>query len=116
VASTDDVRTFAATLPRAYEAIVRNRIKFRVGSIVFLALSSDETVMGFGYPKEEREALVASEPDKFAMPGQSDLRYHWVHCRLDAIDRAEMEELIVDAWAMCVPKRVRNDYLAQFRQ
>jgi len=106
VVTIEDVRAFASQLPRAYEALVRDRVKFRVGRIVFLAFSRDETIMGFGFPKDERAALVAAEPDKFLMPGQSDLRYHWVHVRLAAIDRAEMQELVLDAWRMCVPKSV----------
>jgi len=108
----DDVREFASRLPRAYEALVRDRVKFRVGRIVFLAFSREELIMGFGFPKEERAALVAAEPDKFLMPGQSDLRYHWVHVRMSAIDQVEMEELVLDAWRMCVPKRVAAEYLA----
>jgi hypothetical protein len=106
----DDVRAFASELPRAYEVLVRDRVKFRVGRIVFVAFSRDETIMGFGFPKEEREALVGAEPDKFLMPGQSDLRYNWVHVRLTAIDQAEMEELVLDAWRMCVPKSVAAAY------
>jgi hypothetical protein len=112
VVTIDDVREFASQLPRAYEALVRDRVKFRVGRIVFVAFSRDEQIMGFGFPKEEREALVAAEPGKFLMPGESDLRYHWVHVRLSAIDQAEMRELVLDAWRMCVPKRVAADYLA----
>jgi hypothetical protein len=112
VVTIDDVRAFARQLPRAYEALVRDRVKYRVGRIVFLAFSPDEQIMGFGFPKEERAALVAAEPDKFLMPLQSDLRYHWVRVRLAAIDQAEMEELVLDAWRMCVPKRVAADYLA----
>jgi hypothetical protein len=112
VVTIDDVRELTSSLPRAYEALVRDNVKFRVGRIVFLAFSRDEQIMGFGFPKEEREALVASEPDKFLMPGQSDLRYHWVHVRLAAIDQAEMEELVLDAWRMCVPKKVAAEYLA----
>jgi len=107
----DDVRAFAATLPRAYEAVVRDRIKFRVGRIVFLALSRDETLMGFAYPREQREALVAGEPEKFLMPEPADLRYQWVRCRLAAIGPAELRELVVDAWRMCVPKKVWTEYL-----
>jgi hypothetical protein len=111
VVTIEDVRTFASTLPRAYEALVRDRVKFRVGRIVFLAFSRDETIMGFGFPKEERAALVAAEPEKFFMPGKSDLRYHWVQVRLAAIDQAEMQELVLDAWRMCVPKGVAATYL-----
>jgi hypothetical protein len=101
-----DVRRIALSLPRSYEALVRDRVKFRVGRIVYLALSADETVMGFAYPKEERAALVASQPDKFLMPVRSDERYNWVRVRLAAIDEEELREIVVEAWRMVVPKRV----------
>jgi hypothetical protein len=113
VTNLDAVRTLALSLPRSYEALVHDRVKFRVGRIVYLAFSRDETVMGFAFPKEEREALVASEPEKFMMPGQGDMRYHWVHVRLAAIDDEEMRELVLDAWRMVVPKRVAADHLGE---
>lgn len=100
----DDVRREALSLPRAYEALVRDRIKFRVGRIVFLAASRDETLLGFGFPKEEREALVASEPQKFMLPKASDMRYNWAVVRLGAIDRAELAEIVFEAWCLVVPK------------
>ncbi len=106
----DDGRAIAATLPRSYEALVRHQVKFRVGQMVYAAFSRDEMVMGFGFPREEREALVASEPDKFLMPRLSDMRYRWVCLRLDAIDVDELRELLVDAWRMCVPKKVAAAY------
>jgi hypothetical protein len=105
-----DVRGYVLTLPRAYEVLVRGRIKFRVGQIVFVAFSRDETVMGFGFPKEWRQALVENEPEKFMLPGQSDLRFNWVCVRLDAIDEEEMRELALNAWAMVVPKYVSEPY------
>ena len=86
--------------------VVRDRIKFRIGQIVYLAFSRDESVMGFAFPKEERAGLIASEPDKFSLPSQSDMRYNWVHVRLDAIDEVELREIVVEAWRMCVPKSV----------
>jgi hypothetical protein len=107
------VRELALTLPRSYEAFVRDRVKFRVGRIVYLAFSRDETQMGFAFPKEEREALVASEPHKFMMPAPSDLRYNWVEVRLDAIDDAEMREIVIEAWRMVVPKRVAAEHLME---
>lgn len=106
----DEVRSFAMTLPRTIEVLVHDRVKFRVGQIVYVSFSRDETVMGFGFPKEEREALIQSDPDKFLMPVQSDMRYNWVQVRLDAIDHAEMRELVLDAWRMVVPKRVAAAY------
>ena len=109
--SLDAVRALALSLPRTTEALVRDRVKFRVGQIVYLAFSRDETLMGFAFPKEEREALVASEPDKFRMPETSDLRFNWVVVALDAIDDDEMRELVQDAWRMVVPKRLAAEVL-----
>jgi hypothetical protein len=106
VITVDDVRRIVAPLPRAYEVVVRDQIKFRVAQIVFVAFSCDETVMGVGFPKEEREAMVAAEPDKFMLPRKSDMRYNWIHVRLDAIDLEELRELVIDGWRMCVPKKV----------
>jgi hypothetical protein len=100
----DDVRREALALPRAYEAVVRDRIKFRVGRIVFLAASRDETLLGFGFPKEEREGLVASEQDKFMLPRPADTRYNLAVVRLDSIDRVELSELVFEAWCLAVPK------------
>jgi hypothetical protein len=111
VVTIDDVRAIALSLPRAYEALVSDRVKFRVGRIVFLSLSPDETVMGFGFPREEREALVASDPATFLMPLRSDERYNWVRVRLAEIDEAELSEIVIDAWRMVVPKRVAAAHL-----
>ena len=104
--TVDDVRRITSTLPRSYEVVVGDRIKFRIGRIVYLAFSRDETVMGFAFPKEERSGLVESEPEKFMLPRPSDMRYNWVHVRLDAIDLVELREIVIEAWRMCVPKKV----------
>ncbi len=106
----DDARAIVAPLPRSYEALVRDRVKFRVGQIVYAAFSHDESEMGFAFPKEERDALVASEPDKFFLPRPSELRFRWVCVRLDALDVDELRELLIDAWRMVVPKKVANAY------
>jgi hypothetical protein len=111
VITVDDVREFALTLPRAYEVFVRGRVKFRVGQIVFVAFSRDETTMGFGFPKEWRQALVETSPEKFLLPGESDLRFNWVCVRTDAIEVEEMRELVLDAWALCVPKYVSAPFV-----
>lgn len=110
--TNDEVRAFAIALPRSSEALVRGRVKFRIGRIVYLSLSRDGAVMGFAFPREWRDALVESEPEKFSLPSQSDLRYHWVHVRLAAIDADEMRDLVEDAWAFTVPKRVAEEYAA----
>jgi len=104
------VREYALTLPRSYEAEVRGRVRFRVGRIVYLGFSRDASIMGFAFPKEWRQALIDSEPHKFLMPSLSDQRWNWVLVRLTEIDDAEMRDLVLDAWAMVVPKRVAAPY------
>jgi hypothetical protein len=99
-----DVRALAGTLPRSSEHLIRDRVRFRVGSIVYVALSRDETTMGFAYPREERDALIAGEPDLFFLPGASDLRFQWVCCHLARLDHGYMTELVTHAWRMVVPK------------
>jgi hypothetical protein len=108
VVTIDDIRPLALSLPRTTEALVRDRVKFRVGRIVYLAFSRDETQMGFAFPKEWRDVLVGSDPEKFLMPTAGDLRYNWVEVRLAALEIDEMRELVMDAWRMVVPKSVAD--------
>ena len=108
--TVDDIRRLTSTLPRSEEHLIRDRVKFRVGRIVYAALSRDETTMGCGFPKEEREAAIAAEPDKFFMPRVSDQRFNWIEVNLAALGEQEMRELVVDAWRMAVPKRVAAAY------
>jgi len=107
-----DVRPLALSLPRTHEGLVRGRVKFYVGRIVFLAFARDETMMGFGFPKEWRDAALEAEPEKFVRPKTADLRYNWLVVRLAASDQAEMYDLVTEAWSMCVPKRVLDEWMA----
>ena len=110
MAVIEDVRPLGAGLERSYQVYVRGRLKFRVKQIVYVAFSLDESVMGFAFPKEERAALVASEPRKFHMPSESDVRFNWVHVNPAAVDPAEARELVVDAWRMVVPRKLSRAY------
>ena len=110
VAVLDDVRPLGSELKRSYEVYVRGRLKFRVNQIVYVAFSEDETIMGFAFPREERAALVASEPLKFHLPPPSDLRFNWVDAALAELDPAEARELVVDAWRMVIPQKLSRAY------
>jgi hypothetical protein len=114
--SVEAVRSIASTLPRSYEVTVRGRVKFRVGQLVYVAFERDENIMGFAFPKEFRDSLVDSDPDKFLLPRPSDLRYNWVCVRLDALDREELSALVISAWRMCVPKKVYAAYADQLQR
>ena len=60
--------------------------RFRVEQIVYLGFSRDQAEMGFAFPKEWRPALVESEPEKFFLLRESELRWNWVCVRLEALD------------------------------
>ena len=110
----DAVIAFGLTLPRSYDVLVRDQRKLRVGRIVYVALSRDESVIGFAFPKDERDALVASDPSRFRLPARpSDLRYRWCEAYLDQLDDAEMRELVLDAWCMCVPPSLAHAELSR---
>lgn len=113
MATGDDVREIANGLPRTVQRLVRDRVKFNVGRIVYAALSRDELTLGCGFPKEERDAMIAAEPGKFSMPSVGDQRYHWIHVDLSAVDVEELRELVTDAWRMCAPKTVVREYDAR---
>jgi hypothetical protein len=106
-----DVRAWALSLPRTEEHLIRDYVKFRVGRIVYATVSPDETILGFGFPREERAPLIASEPDRFLLERRGDERYNWIDARMATLSRAEAREFIIDAWRMVVPKRVAAEFL-----
>lgn len=106
--TADDVRRVGLALPRTYERQVRGRWKLKVGQIVYVAFSLDERAMGFGFPRAERDGLVASDPETFFLPPAADLRYQWVCAHLPRLDHDEMRELVTDAWRMCVPRMLHD--------
>ena len=108
----DEIRAVALGLPRAREGEVRGRVKFYIGQIVFVAMERDEGLMGFGFPKDFRDAALEAEPEKFVRPRTSDLRYNWLVVRMAAIEREEMVDLVTEAWSMCVPKKVLAEWMA----
>ncbi|MGP8001629.1 MAG: MmcQ/YjbR family DNA-binding protein [Streptosporangiaceae bacterium] len=109
--TTADVRQVALSLPRTEEHLIHDRVKFRVGRIVYAALSRDEAILGFGFPRDERAALIAAEPDRFLLARASDARYQWINARMATLSVAEMREFVTDAWCMVVPKRLAAAHL-----
>jgi len=110
-----EIRAWALALPRTEEHLIRDYVKFRIGRIVYASVSPDETVMGFAFPKEERAALIAAEPDRFLLERLSDQRYNWIDARMETLGRAEAREFLTDAWRMVVPKRVAAEHLGELR-
>lgn len=106
--TADDVRRVGLALPRTYEFFTGGRYKLKVRQIVYVGFSKDETLMGFGYPKDARDGLIESDPETFFLPPARDLRYQWVCAHLDRLDAGEMRELVTDAWRMCSPQMLHD--------
>ena len=103
--TVDDVLAYAADFERSYVAVVHGRIKLRVGQIVYVAFSRDETTMGFALPEggatgtgrlRPRALLAARSSRTCGSTGWST--------RLDRLELDEMHEFVLDAWGMVVPK------------
>ena len=111
VVTLDDVRAWALALPRTEEHLIRDYVKYRIGRIVYASVSPDEMIMGFAFPRDERAALIAAEPERFLLERLSDARYNWIDARMTTLSRAEAREFIIDAWRMVVPKRLAAEHL-----
>jgi hypothetical protein len=115
VITMHEVRACALSFPRTQEHLIRDYVKFRVGRIVYATVSPDEEILGIGFPREERPALIAAEPDRFLLERSSDARYNWIDAWMSALSPAEARELITDAWQMVVPARVATAHLGPER-
>ncbi|MCW2797384.1 hypothetical protein [Nocardioides sp.] len=106
--TSDDVRRVGLALPRTWEFFTGGRAKLKVKQIVYCAFSADETLMGFGFPRAERDGLIASDPETFFLPPTRDLRYQWVCAHLARLEHEEMREFVTEAWRMCVPQMLHD--------
>jgi hypothetical protein len=111
VATEDDVRRIALSLPETIEKPWFGTPGFRVKDKGFLRIRSEAEggLVVFVADLGEKEALLASEPDKFFTTPHYD-GYPTVLVNLPAIDEDELAELITDSWRLRAPKRVLKAY------
>jgi hypothetical protein len=127
MATWDDVREAALALPETAERTSRGCAQWRVKDKGFVwerpLRASDERALGDAAPKGPilgvrvehlgaKEALLSSDPDVFFTTPHFD-GYPAVLVRLGAIDVAELEELLTEAWLARAPKRLADAFLAK---
>ena len=107
MATEDDVRRIALSLPETTEKPWYNTPGFRVKDKGFLRIRSEAEggLVVFMADLEEKEALLASDPDKFFTTPHYD-GYPAVLVNLPAVDVDGLRELITDSWRVKAPKRV----------
>jgi hypothetical protein len=120
-----DVRRIALSLPETDEASSRGTASWRVKGKGFVwerpLRRADYEALGDAAPDGPilgvrvtdlgvKEALLGDDPDVFFTTPHFD-GYPAVLVRLDRIDIAELEELVVEAWLDRAPKRLASGYL-----
>ena len=112
MATEDDVRRIALSLPETIEKPWYNTPGYRVKDKGFLRIRSDAEggLVVFVADLDEKDALLASDPDKFFTTPHYD-GHAIVLVHLDAVDVEELTELIADSWLVKAPTRVRAAYL-----
>jgi hypothetical protein len=127
VATWDDVRRTALSLPETDERDSRGRAQWRVREKLFVwerpLRASDLRALGEAAPDGPilgarvehlvaKEALLADDPDVYFTTPHFD-GFPAVLVRLDTISQEELEELVVEAWLSRAPKRLANRYIEE---
>jgi hypothetical protein len=132
MASWEDVAKIAGALPEVAESTTYGNRDWKVRKKTFawdrpLRKKEVEALGGFEpegaaptgeilavrvADEEAKQALVSSEPEIYFTTSHFD-GYPAVLIRIDRIGRAELEEVVIEAWLVQAPKRVAAAYLAQ---
>ena len=104
-----EFRSLALSLPETEEKETWNQPTFRVGGKIFAWLGKPNRPAGIKVSEEEREELLASDPDKFFMI-REDAKGPWMRVNLEAIEPDEMLEVLTDAWLNVAPKRLLREH------
>jgi hypothetical protein len=127
VATWDDVRRIALSLPETDEASSRGTAQWRVKGRGFVwerpLRRADHEALGENAPDGPilgvrvadlgvKGALLGDDPDVFFTTPHFD-GYPAVLVRLDRIEIPELEEIIVEAWLDRAPKRLASRYLEE---
>jgi hypothetical protein len=127
MATWDDVRRLALSLPDTDERISRDNAQWRVKEKLFVwerpLRKSDLEALGDAAPggpilgarvehELAKQALIAEDPNVFFTTPHFD-GYPAVLVRLDKIGVEELEEVVTEAWLCRAPKKLADQYLEE---
>ena len=125
MATWEDVRSIALTLPETGERVSRELSQWRVKDKLFVwerpLRASDLRALGDRAPDGPilgvrvehlvaKEALIADDPEVFFTTPHFD-GYPAVLVRLERIGLDVLRELVVEAWLNRAPKRLAREYI-----
>ena len=102
MATWDDIRAVALTLPGAWENDWRGNPLFQVGKKGFVQTWDGRVLMKL--EKHHQELLFEARPEVFSPMNAGALRWSWVE--IEALAPDEAAALVREAWTQVVPKRV----------
>lgn len=111
MATEEDVRRLALELPETTERPWFGTPGFRVKDKGFLRIRTEAEggLVVFVADLDEKEALLASDPDVFFTTPHYD-GHPTVLVHLAAVDDDELRELITESWRIKAPVRVRRAF------
>ena len=108
--SEDEVRSAALSLPETNEKSSYGMPGFRVRTKGFARLHEEPGVLVLWCADVgEKQALIASEPDKFFTTAHYD-GYSTVLVRMDRIEGEELLDLLTAAWRSRAPGRLLEEF------
>jgi hypothetical protein len=111
VASPDDVRDLALSLPETTEKPSYGTPGFRVKDKLFARIHQDGVSLVLCCDRSQREAMHAAEPSKFYWTPHYD-NYDAILLGLAEVDREELASLLEMSWFYVAPPKVAAAYEA----
>jgi hypothetical protein len=105
VATWEDVRALAETLPETEEGTSYGTPALRVRRKGFARLRDDGRTMAVRVDRLERDALCETSPDAFFVTPHYE-KWPWVVVALDAVDPEDLEHVLVEAWRLSAPAKL----------
>jgi hypothetical protein len=106
MATFDDVRRIAMSLPEATEIVTwETDITFRVGKKIFVIGADGSERASIKATLESQSDLVYRDPETFA-PAPYVGRYGWINVDLTRLAVDDLEGLIRQGWRMTAPKKL----------
>ena len=108
MATFEDVRALARDLPGAEESTSYGTPALKVRKKLFARLREEGDVLVVKVDRDERAALIESEPDVYYVTTHYE-NYGYVLVRLEAVERDQLREILIDSWRLAAPKKLRHE-------
>ena len=106
MATWDDIRAVALTLPGAWENSWYGEPSFQVGKKGFVQSSQGRCIMKL--EKHHQELLFEARAEVFTPMIAGALRWSFVD--IEALETDEIGDLVREAWRQIVPKKISHAY------